>query len=215
MKPVGPLPPWVYWLRRGLALFLLLLVVVLLILGIRALLPDSGDAATSSATGTPAPTPTGKPVATDAETRKATETSTATASKSGEVAMCTQAQIEVVATTDKDSYTAGDTAKLGMTITNTSKDPCQMDIGNGPLELRVTSGSDRIWSSDDCQKEAKSDVRTIKPGEDGQMVSSMDWPVTRSAAGCKDVSSPVRPGNYRLIARAGDLQSKPAAFQVT
>ncbi|PID52917.1 MAG: hypothetical protein CSB46_11190 [Micrococcales bacterium] len=188
-------------------MFLLLLVVVLLILGIRALLPDSGDAATSSATGTPAPTPTGKPVATDAETRKATETSTATASKSGEVAMCTQAQIEVVATTDKDSYT--------MTITNTSKDPCQMDIGNGPLELRVTSGSDRIWSSDDCQKEAKSDVRTIKPGEDGQMVSSMDWPVTRSAAGCKDVSSPVRPGNYRLIARAGDLQSKPAAFQVT
>lgn len=218
-NPVGPHSSSVYWVRRALILVPLIALIVAVILGLRALLPGGDDATSTTPTTAPTSgqgettTPNAQP-STPAPTAAA---ATASAAASPTIASCTAQQIKIVATTDKDSYPrdAKAKAKLGMTITNTSDTPCTMDFGNGPLELRVTSGSDRIWSSDDCQTEANSDMRTIQPGEAGRMVSTVEWALQRSAPGCRSVDTEVGLGNYRLIARAGDLQSQPKAFIIT
>jgi hypothetical protein len=76
----------------------------------------------------------------------------------------------------------------------------------------VVSGSDRIWSSDDCQKEPSSKVQILEPG--AELASTVAWPVQRSAEGCPaDLPAP-RPGTYQLTGRVGDLTSQPVAFAI-
>lgn len=216
LKPVGPHSPGVYWARRAVMLLLLIALVAAVIFGLRALLLGSGSATSPVPAATKEPTQTTSPSVQASPTQQSTAAPTvADGTASAAIPTCTAQQIQIVATADKDEYAPDATAKLGMTITNASDAPCVMDVGNGPLELRVTSGSDRIWSSDDCQTEASSDVRTIEPGEAGRMVSSVEWGLTRSAPGCKGGEEQVLPGNYRLTARAGDLQSKPKVLVVS
>lgn len=214
LKPVGPHSPGVYWARRAVVLLLLIAVTLAVIFALRAVLPGGDSVSSPEPAATPDRTELASPGA-QASAQPSTAAPTSSRSADPAVAACAADQIEIVATADKERYRPEATATLGMTITNTSDAPCAMDVGNGPLELRVTSGSDRIWSSDDCQVEATSDVRTIQPGEAGRMVSSVEWALTRSAPGCKGGAEQVRPGTYRLTARAGDLQSTPTGFVVS
>ncbi|HUG84347.1 MAG TPA: hypothetical protein VMM13_07265, partial [Euzebya sp.] len=127
---------------------------------------------------------------------------------------CAPEQISLVAISDATSYAEGGKARFGMRITNTGKADCTMDAGSAALELTVVSGKDRIWSSDDCQESAQSVPTTVSPGEAGALESSVDWNLARSAKGCAKDLPPLKAGTYQLLARAGDLTSKPLVFAI-
>ena len=115
---------------------------------------------------------------------------------------------------DATAYPVEGVAKIGMTITNTGSEPCSLDAGSAALEMFVVSGTDRIWSSDDCQTAAESRVTTLAPGDAGMLASSVEWPLRRSAQGCPEGLAPLRPGTYQVAARAGEISSEPVAVQL-
>ena len=219
IRPVGPQRAQVYWRRRVLAVVLLVAVVLALGFGLRSLLtsgdpdPQVDPAAGASQPADPSAA-AADPTAPSDEAGSAQSPAADAAAAEGEVPGCAEGQVLVAATTDATAYPAGATATVGMTITNTGTAPCLLDAGSAALELLVVSGSDRIWSSDDCQTSAESRPTTVAPGEAGMLASGVEWPLVRSAEGCPEGLAAPRAGTYQLTARAGDVTSAPLAFDV-
>lgn len=200
MKPVGPQPPNVYWRRRALAIVVLVVVLALLIWGITALIgaftggdeqttqPSAGASATAAASSSPSGSP------------------------SAGGAACTARDVQVVATADSRTHKVGDTAQIGMTITNGSDKACRMDVGSSALTILVTSGSDQIWSSDDCEADSRSNMVDIDAGQ--AMESSVPWKTERSGANCETGLPSIRPGTYQVVAKAGEITSAPLTMTI-
>lgn len=213
MTPRGSLPPGVYWVRR----LLVLLVVVALLLGLRwvgqRLFGGSDDGgATPTPTSSPtSATPTTSPTASPT---KASPTASPTASPSATtVALCADDDIKVTAGTDAASYPVGSTPRLRMRIQNVSSKACRRDIGGAQNELLITSGSARVWSSDDCNPGGDPQVATIQPGQSYSV--TVTWLGKLSKKGCPADMPEAQPGSYKLTGRNGDVTSPATSFALT
>ena len=203
MHPTGPQSPVVYWVRRAAVL----VVLLVLLLGVRWLLTGRGG-------GTPSATPTPSQSSSSSQSSTPT-TSTSTSPKptsTGTVA-CTKSQISVTASTDAASYPVGSTPHLRMKIENTSTTACTRDIGASQNELVITSGSVRVWSSDDCSPGGGSQVVTMAPGQSYSV--AVTWLGKLSAKGCPANQPAATKGTYKLTGRNGDVTSAPAVFALT
>jgi hypothetical protein len=194
LRPIGPQPPAVYWRRRTVLVAVLALV---LLLGDRALGADG--AAGTAATRTTAIRTTA-PATTAAATPRALVT-------------CPDSALTVTVATDARVYPAGATPRLRITVANTGRTACRRDVGSRALGLVVHSGTDRIWSSDDCQQAPPSEVRTMRPGQ--RVTQSVSWPRRRSAAGCATpATATAGAGTYTLAGHAGTAQSPVLVFHL-
>jgi hypothetical protein len=197
LRPVGPLPAATYWRRR---LVVLLLLVALLAVGLW--LAQRGDGDDRLATADPTADPTAQ--------RSAEPTSSPSPTASARA--CRDDDLEVQATTDTADVAAGARATLTLTVRNTSAQACRRALGQGAVELVVTSGEDRIWSSDDCAPGGDDGVVLLEPGASQQARAT--WPGTRSAPGCPDGQPAALPGTYRITGRVGELQVPGMVFRV-
>jgi hypothetical protein len=200
-NPVGPQPPSVYWRRRLLVLLGLLAVVVVIVLII--VRPGSGSPGASVS-----PTPSDTPAA--------TPTPTFTSAAGGEA--CNPDQIAIAAITDANSYASGVQPKLSMSITNIGAAPCTFDVGTAAQEYIITSGTDRIWSSKDCQTGAAANLVILAPGLE-QTTTPFPWDRTRSSTTTCDTSRPAAVAGpdgptYRLQVKLGDIESEDVAFRL-
>ena len=127
-------------------------------------------------------------------------------------ALCPAGTVGVSATTDSLSYTAGITPVLTLTVTNTGTEPCDVNVGTSQMEFIVTSGSDRIFSSADCQQAGEDLHKTIKPNS--VETAKFTWERQRSAPGCAEVPSNPNPGTYMFTARLGDISSERTTFEL-
>ncbi len=205
MHPVGPLPPSTYWLRRAsLVLGLLVLVLVLR--------SCTGGATPTTTSGTPTPTPT---VTATRPPTSAPPTSPQPIPKptAAAVGVCPDTALSLTTTTDAETYAVGATPKITMVVTNTSKVACRRDLGAGAVELLVTSGNDRIWSSDDCNPSTAKALTTLQPGGTQAVVKT--WPGVRSRPGCQGAKETARPGTYRAAGRVGSLRVDGAVFRIS
>ena len=214
IHPTGPQSPGVYWFRR----VVVILVLIALLLGVRWLLTGrGGDSPAASPTGPTGPTVTASTPAPSASTTSAKPSASATSaspkpSGTGVVA-CTKSQIAVTASTDAASYPVGSTPRLRMKIENTSDKACTRDIGAAQNELLITSGSVRVWSSDDCNPGGTAQVVTMNPGQSYSV--SVTWLGRLSKKGCPADQPLAAKGTYTLTGRNGDVTSAPATFALT
>lgn len=217
LHPVGPQSPGVYWFRR----VMVVVVLLALLLGVRWLLTGRSSDGSSGAAG-PSASPTSTPSASPSTTAKpstspTTKPSTSPTAKpttSGStVANCKDSAISVTASTDAASYTVGSTPRLRMRIQNTSDTACKRDVGAAMNELVITSGSVRVWSSDDCNTAGTQQVATLQPGQSYSV--SVTWLGRLSAKGCPADQPLAQKGSYKLTGRNGDITSAPAAFALT
>lgn len=189
-NPVGPLPPEVYWRRRivvGIVALAVILIIVLIIV--------------RPGTGAPAEQPTPEP--TTSETAAAADPATA-----GEVTACAPEQVTVTPVTDAASYPSGEQPLLSLTLLNTGTAPCTMQAGSDVQSYVITSGSDRIWASADCQEPGVPAEVTLEPGEPLSS-SPFAWSRTRSSADdCDAERDPVVAGGatYRLSVSVGEFE---------
>jgi hypothetical protein len=216
LHPVGPQSPGVYWFRR----IIVLVVVVALLVGVRWLLTGrSGDGSSSAAGPTTSPTaspttsPSTTPKPTTSPTTKPSSSPTTKPSTSAGVAACKDSAITVTASTDAASYTVGSTPRLRMRIQNTSDTACKRDVGAAMNELLITSGSARVWSSDDCNTAGTQQVATLQPGQSYSV--SVTWLGRLSAKGCPADQPLAQKGSYKLTGRNGEIVSQPAVFALT
>lgn len=197
-RPVGPEPAATYWRRRAVVASTAVLVLALLY----AALPG-GDDAPDRLAETPAPT-----------TAPATAAPTATPAPSvAAVPICQPEALTVEALADADSYSVGSSPKLTLRVTNKGAAPCTRDLGQAAIELLVFSGSDRIWSSDDCAPGGSKDVTTLAPGE--PVTRRATWTGKRSLPGCEGSKAQAQAGTYRVTGRVGQLRVEGDVFRLT
>ncbi len=228
---VGPLPAAVYWRRRAMVAGALLLIVVMTVILLNA---GGGDHSSSTgsgpggAGGEPTATSTLFTPTTDEPGGPGTVTSpgvdvspgaslgvtVAPAGSSGAGPNCTDAEMQLTPSTDPAAPRVGQPVTMGLKIKNISHRTCSRDVGSGPQELRLTRGSDVIWSSDYCQVgKGGSDVRTFGPNVEASF--SLPWDGAPVGPGCIRPSATPTAGSYQLTARLGSKWSSPVTVTIT
>ena len=206
LRPRGPLPPSTYWLRRAVVLGAVLLLLMLVL---RACGGD--DETTPRDTASPAASEAPSDEPTPSETPSG-QTATPTTPPAPVAAACAPAVLQVEAVADRPAYRRPSIPRLSLAVRNGGRTPCRLDVGPAQLELRVVSGADRIWSSDDCAPGGAPQVVTLPPG--GVQRSTVAWPLRRSRPGCPDGQAGAQPGTYRVIGRVGTVTREGAAFRL-
>jgi len=188
-NPVGPQPPSVYWRRRLLLLLVLVAVIVVIVLII--VRPGSG-------------TPTSHP----SGSNSASHTPSAASSGSSSAA-CDPSVITLTPITDAASYAAGVQPQLSMSITNSGASACTFDVGTDAQVYLITSGSDQIWSSKDCQTAPSANKQVLQPGKT-LSTTPFAWDRTRSSTTtCTGNRPEVTAGgaSYHLAVQVGAAKS--------
>lgn len=213
LSPRGPLPRAVYWRRR----LVLIGAVLLLLVVTYSCTRDGGGAKKTAATVTGTPTPTAAPKRTTPPPRatptpKTTPTPTTSPTPKPSTP-CADKELKVEASTSTIRYPKGVRPVLIMSVTNTGKFACTRDLGQRARELRLTSGNDRVWSSDDCSPGGAADPVVLKSGE--RRTFTVNWSRKRSRPGCPAGQPTAAPGTYRVFARLGRITSPGAAFLIS
>jgi hypothetical protein len=205
MRPTGPEPPMVYWIRRVAILVVVITLLVVLWWLVGALFGGDGGDGTPAAEASPSAGATSAPAASASEKPSA----------DAEPKACEDSAILVEATTDASTYPVGSTPRLTLAITNTGQVACKRDVGPKANELVITSGGYHVWSSDDCNASDKSKVVVLKPDE--KVASSITWNGRLSQKGCPDEGdgAQAKAGRYDLVGRNGKVTSEPTPFALS
>jgi hypothetical protein len=217
INPVGPEEPSTYWRRRALVVVGILVVIWLLWLLVSLAFGSDDDSPSPAASPTPSPvaSESAEPDASASPQADPSASASPSASPSPNAVAsgpCRNGDIEVVAGTASDSAPVGSGLGLTMTVTTTGDEPCARDVGAGANELRITSGSVLVWSSDFCSPSTDSETTTLEPGTGWS--TSVSWPGTVTAEDCPANQPAAQPGTYRVVARNGKVESEPVTFTV-
>lgn len=128
---------------------------------------------------------------------------------------CDQNLVTVSAATDKVAYGADEKPLLTLKVANGGKVACEVNIGTSQMEFLVNSGSDRIFSSKDCQAKSADLVKTIQPGKSES--ANFPWPRNRTVEGCQSIAAKPGAGGayYVFTAKLGSKTSPKAIFQLS
>jgi hypothetical protein len=207
LNPRGPLAPGVYWRRR---LVLFGAVLLLFVVGVYSCSRGDDTQAANNRAAAASPTPSVAPTSpsvTPSATASPTPTKTREADPS---AHCPDKSLSVQATTDAKRYPSGVRPVLTLSVTNTGRVACTRDLGQAARELRLSSGNDRVWSSDDCSPGGAADKTVLEPG--AKKSFSVTWSRRRSRPDCPAGQKIAAPGTYRVTARLGDIVAPGTAF---
>lgn len=222
LHPQGPLPPRIYWRRRGLAIAIAaailaaVVAVVVVVMGNAgagtkstikpAAIPETAPADVMPEVKTPI-TPMGQPPA---------PMPTATAAvtpppvlKEGDD--CPDSTLAVKGLTSQPHYNMGDQPKFTMVVTNIGLVACKRDVGAAVLAAYVyTLDNNRLWSNLDCAPSNETLVKMFNPGE--QVTTEVTWTGMSSAPQCPLPRQPIGAGTYNLVVQLGNLRSATVPF---
>jgi hypothetical protein len=224
LEPHGPLPPQIYWRRRGLALAIAVVVIgAVAAVVITVLTGNAGadtkhtakPAANPPASQAPNPLPEVKSPITPLPP-PVPQTPTATAAvvpppvlKDGDD--CPDSTLAVKGITSQPHYVVGEQPKFTMVVTNVGLVGCQRDVGAAVLAAYVYSlDNQRLWSNLDCAPSNESLVKKFSPGE--QVTTEVTWTGMGSAPQCPLPRPPIGPGTYNLVVQLGNLRAAPVPF---
>jgi type II secretory pathway pseudopilin PulG len=232
LEPHGPLPPEIYWRRRGLALGIAVVVIGIVAAIVVAVLGGSAGANTSNtatAKKAAAQAPQNSPAAVAGASPEVktpvvppagqnpdqqVETPTAAVQpppvlKEGDD--CPDSTLAVKGLTNAPQYVIGDQPKFTMVVTNIGLVACKRDVGAAVLAAYVYSlDNKRLWSNLDCAPSNETLVKTFAPGE--QVTTAVTWTGMGSAPHCPLPRQPIGPGTYNLVVQLGNLRSATVPF---
>lgn len=206
------LPDHVYRRRRIVVLVAAIAVVALVWWGIAALVGGGGGAPSASptvsvveteATAAPEPSSASEPESTPEPTPTPTQP-----------ADCTSETVIVEAFTDAGSYAPDAQPQLSLRVTNAGESACVMDVGTATQVYTITSGSDQIWTSTDCQTDPTNEVVQLEAGQ-SLNAPAITWVRERSTPDTCDQERPAAVGggaSYSLVVSIGGVSSQPTGF---
>jgi hypothetical protein len=216
LHPVGSESVRTYWARRGLvfaATTIFVLARALIIGG-----PGSGSAATPiptsadsaspaaaspSAVETAIPTPSFMDISAPATPKPSTKKSRklkASIRKPQQAApaSCTAKELRPTLTAKRRIAPKHPTT-FQLSLINGSARTCVARVTRKNFQLKINSGSDRIWSTDDCPSMIKTVSRKL--GSEHAVAWSLTWNGKRSKSRCTSASQALRPGRYVATAQ--------------
>jgi hypothetical protein len=125
---------------------------------------------------------------------------------------CDPKELVVALQSGQDVYNRDVAPSFLLTVVSTGRVECTVDVGPRMLEMRVTSGAERVWSTADCVSGPGVDMQTLQRGVPyartinwDRRLSGSDWSSRRPAA---------TPGTYVAAAHAGPLKSPRVVFHL-
>jgi hypothetical protein len=116
-------------------------------------------------------------------------------------------------TATKDVYAGTDRPRFKLTAVNIGRRACTLGVGPKELEVRITSGPDRIWTSAQCVRGSGSSIQMLRRGV--PYVGTIVWDRTRSSSGCTGFSrATARPGTYVATVMTDNIRAKKQVFQL-
>ena len=225
-RPRGPLPARVYWVRR----LGVLAVALGLVFGIAHLLgsgaggsapgaasPVGASVAPSSSTPTPASV-TGRPevlTSPRAMTTRGQGGHGATASVAP-VALATPngpcAASDVTVTPSINHAYAGGPVVFTLSLTSQVSAACTFVVSSQSVVVRVTSGSDRIWSTQECSGAVPKQSVVVR--RDAPATVSVAWNGQRSDSECSRATPWAQPGYYHVTSAVYGAVPTDAQFRL-
>lgn len=196
------LPARVYWVRRALVLVVLALVVALVVVLVRAITGGSGD----SGSGAAAP-----PSVTTSTAPQESPSTSPSATLPGGITDCPAGDLALTVVADAPTFAAGVSPTFTLTITNKGTASCLVNAGDTYRSVVLTSGTDRVWSNQDCAP-ADADPRTLLLAPGMTDTTSLAWNRERSAPGCTAGLPKPGAGTYVATFEVGGAQAAPAPF---
>lgn len=206
LNPVGPESPHTYWIRRGLVIG----VALLLLAGLVYLLSPKGGAPTTAVPASPSPSA----VASSSVSASASTSVPPSTSPSAQPSASPSGPVTCDPLSTKLGVAGFRSVKLGgkqtfsLSLVNNTAVPCVLNLSPSSYVLKVTSGTDPIWSTADCPKLVPVKKTTLKAGAAYEF--KIDWTLQRSQPGCKLVKGNLGAGTY--VATATYLGSGNARF---
>ncbi|TCC41152.1 hypothetical protein [Kribbella speibonae] len=213
LRPVGHLPASVYWFRRGLVLA----VVAVLVILISRLFAGGGDDTKNAAASDPQPNPTGAAPATPSTTPSSkpstTQTQTQTPTKTTPPAdlTCKGSDLSIDALPANRKIVSGSMLNFVIQF-RPIDDGCKATVNADKLTVTVTSGTDQIWSTTQCDKAIQTATLVVAKGK--QSAVTVPWNGHRSRPGCLPGQPIAKPGTYVVKAEYDGRLSGAQAFQV-
>jgi hypothetical protein len=219
--PRGRLPARVYWFRRGMVL----LSALALVFAIGRLLDGSGGgstppeatavaaaahSATSPSATAPAvigPLPVQPPSTAKAVQPSATGTPVVLAAPTGPCAVD-----EITVTPTVPAAVAGGRVSLVLELTGI-RPACTFAVTSRTIVAKVTSGHDRIWSTQDCPASVKNGSIVVRSAAPTKL--TIPWSGRRSDDECSRSTAWALPGYYHLTAAAVGSEPGDTQFRLT
>lgn len=199
-KPVGDLPPEVYWRRR------ILIISVVLLIGVVIWFLVTSPRGTDAGSGMVTPDVTLSPEVTSS----LSPGTTLDASRP-----CEDADVTITTTPNPTVFAAGALPVFDVTISMDGFTPCKLTASAETSELLITSGSDRIYSSTDCPNDATINTREfILQPESPDEVFQATWNRQRSTPECGTATTSPGPGYYWAAVTIQGIAAEPAQFEL-
>lgn len=206
----GRLPRRVYWVRRSVVLG----VALLLVFGITRLLGNTGAddpgssieaSNTSARQQTPSASVTLGPVAPSKKVRLRSDAPLAP--PSGE---CRDDEVVVRPTVPR--AWAGGPIEIRLQLSGTQP-ACTFEVASESLVVKIASGDDRIWSSQDCPETIQEAQVVVRSGQPVEV--PVTWNGRRSDEQCTPGLDWALPGFYHVYAAALGSSPMDVQFEVT
>jgi hypothetical protein len=217
-RPVGELPPEIYWRRRLVSGAFLVLAILVLYYLVRSLF-GGGDAPTTPGTttsATPHLTTSASPgVTTTASPGATTGASASSTLDLSAIRKCAAADVTIVLTATTHDWAGTTEPSFTGAVRQSAATQCVLDTSASDAELLVTSGAVRQWSNLDCAKAPLLTAQKLllKPGDTATL--SATWPRVRSESGCPTTLKAPGPGTYRATLTVQGVTSDQAVFALT
>jgi hypothetical protein len=211
----GPLPARVYWVRR----LMVLGIASLLVVGFAKMLGGSGggssgpDRATTvadTADPTLQPSTNGPGTSGSGKHRhqKAHDPATPVAMPTGP---CAASDVAITPSVPKP--VAGRDITLVLDLSTLSSPACTWTMSSRTAAVKITSGSDLIWTSVQCPKAIPKQDLVLRQGDRTRV--KLTWDAMRSEPGCPRLTQWAMPGTYHLHVSALAGRPQDVAFLLT
>lgn len=125
---------------------------------------------------------------------------------------CTPEQLEVAVDGADEVSKAAGAQPFGVVVTNTGTANCTLPVSADNLKVTIFTGTERIWSTEDCAAVIPARSALLAPG--AWISSDVTWGIGRSAAGCATASGEIPTGDYRVVAELAEVVPAQREFSL-
>ena len=220
-RPRGPLPSRVYWTRR----LSVLGIALLLVFGLGRVLGSHSDGSSGPGVARQAaaqPSVTGSPSATrvpgEKKRRKKRQQATVAPTPTPTAPVLAPpsgpcATSDIVVTPQIFKEEGGGPVLISLELTTRVTEACTWTVSPDTLTLKISSGSDDIWSSRQCP--ASVPTREVVVRQDFGTPVGVRWNGKRSDATCSALTEWALPGYYHVVAAALAGEPTDVQFKLT
>lgn len=124
---------------------------------------------------------------------------------------CLDSDVKIVPTVPDTAY-AGEDVRLTLKLRTFESPACNWEVSAESVAVKLTSGSDRIWTSQECPAVVPTEAVVLRK----RQASTVDviWSGRRSDAECSRMTQWAQPGWYHVAAAAMGSEPESKQFEL-